>query len=264
MHRPDTVAEALELRSHGLGARRIASRTGVPVATVRDWLAGRLPAHSRGRVAHGAPTGVCKRCGHVAHRWDRLPAAYVYLLGMYLGDGCISEHDRKVFRLRIFLDLRYPLIVDESEAAIRALAPGNKVHRLERRSHFVDRPEPSNVEVSAFSKTWPCLFPQHGPGRKHERPIALAGWQERLVDRRPEQLLRGLIHSDGCRFMNIGRNNWVCPRYAFSQKSDDIRSIFCDACDRLGVRWTKAGNHTIYVSRKADVATLDRFIGPKR
>ena len=264
MHGAGTVATVFELRSSGLGARRIASRTGVPVATVRDWLAGRLPAHSRGRPPGGAAAGTCERCGHTAHRWDRLPAAYVYLLGMYLGDGCISEHARNVFRLRIFLDLRYPLIVDECEAAIRALAPQNKVHRLERRSNFVDRPEPSDVAVSAFSKTWPCLLPQHGPGRKHERHIALTGWQEQLVDQRPEQLIRGLIQSDGCRFMNTGRNNWVCPRYAFSQKSDDIRSIFCDACDRLGVRWTKAGDRTIYVSRKADVATLDSFIGPKR
>ena len=26
-------------------------------------------------------------------------------------------------------------------------------------------------------KHWPCLFPQHGPGRKHERKIRLEAWQ---------------------------------------------------------------------------------------
>src|SRR5688572_20089926 len=40
------VAAVLELRSQGLGARRIAARTGLPVSTVRDWLAGRLPPHA--------------------------------------------------------------------------------------------------------------------------------------------------------------------------------------------------------------------------
>jgi len=45
--------------------------------------------------------------------------------------------------------------------------------------------------------------------------------------------------------------------------SGDIRAIFCQACDRLGVRWTQART-TIYVSGKADVARLDEFIGPKR
>ena len=44
--------------------------------------------------------------------------------------------------------------------------------------------------------------------------------------------------------------------------SDDVRAIFCHACDLLGVRWTTAPR-TVYVSRKADVALLDEFIGPK-
>jgi hypothetical protein len=61
-----------------------------------------------------------------------------------------------------------------------------------------------------------------------------------------------------------GRCNWVHPRYKFTQVSDDIRRIFCDTCDLVGVRWTASGNHTIYISRKADVAILDEFIGPKR
>ena len=118
------------------------------------------------------------------------------------------------------------------------------------------------VEVYAFWKCWPHLFPQHGPGRKHEQPIVLADWQEELVDRWPEQLLRGLIQPDGCRFENTG-TNWSWPRYGFKQVSADIRNIFCRACDQLGVHWTEAKT-TIYVSRKADVAILDEFIGPKR
>ena len=49
---------------------------------------------------------------------------------------------------------------------------------------------------------WPCLFPQHGPGRKHHRSIVLDDWQNRIVGSDPRQLLRGLIHSDGCRTIN--------------------------------------------------------------
>jgi hypothetical protein len=188
----------------------------------------------------------------------------VYLLGLYLGDGCISAHRRNVFRLRVFLDLRYPLIVEECAKSMCAVVPKSKVNRLERFSTLAPSDFPSHVEVSSFSKAWPCLFPQHGPGKKHERRIVLTDWQSQLVDRRPEQLVRGLIHSDGCRFQNTGRNNWSWPRYAFSNLSDDIRAIFCNACDLLGVRWTKSGQRNIYVSRKADVAKLDEFIGPKR
>jgi hypothetical protein len=200
-------------------------------------------------------------CGGSAHQFDALPPSYVYLLGVYLGDGCISTHPRGVYRLRLHLDLRYPAIVDACEQAIRDLAPRNRVNRLGRRSNFVDRPQVTYIELSAYSKSWVCLFPQHGPGKKHERRIALEPWQQSLVDKRPELLLRGLIHSDGCRFINTGRQ-WRHPRYAFTNLSDDIRGIFCDACDVLGVAWTTAPR-TVYVSRKADVAVLDRFIGPK-
>jgi hypothetical protein len=41
---------------------------------------------------------------------------------------------------------------------------------------------------------------------------------------------------------------------------------FCEACDELGLRWTIAPQRAariVYVSRKADVARLDEFVGPK-
>ncbi len=255
MHPRATVRLAFELAEQGLGRGEISRRLNVHRATIGDWLAGRLPRSAR--------ADTCPRCGHV-HSFKRLTEPYVYLLGLYLGDGSISAHARDVFRLRIFLDIRYPLIIDDRAAAIAEVVPQNRVHRLEQRGNYVVRDQPSMVVVSAFSKSWPCLFPQHGPGRKHEREIALATWQLELVAKWPEQLLRGLIQSDGSRFMNTGRRGWSAPRYEFSNKSDDIRAIFCDACDAVGLRWTRSGRESIYVSRKADVSKLDEFIGPKR
>jgi hypothetical protein len=57
--------------------------------------------------------------------------------------------------------------------------------------------------------------------------------------RHPEALLRGLIHSDGCRFTNTG-TNWRHPRYSFSNLSGDIRRLFCEGCDLLGIHSTVA------------------------
>lgn len=250
MRGAEEVAAVQALHSEGRNASEIASITGLPPSTVRDWLSRPVRARESG----------CPTCGR-SHDFQALPASYVYLLGLYLGDGCISAHPRAVHRMRIFLDLRYPEIVSACAAAIQDLVPGNRVGVQQHFSNYVERDEPSNVEVSAYSKSWPCLFPQHGPGKKHERPIVLVAWQLELVEREPSGLLRGLIHSDGCRFMNTGRN-WRSPRYPFSNRSDDIRAIFCHACDLLGVRWTTAPR-TVYVSRKADVALLDEFIGPK-
>lgn len=252
MHPAGIVADALRLSAKGLNSVEISRELGVPRRTIADWLTGKLPRHSR--VVSESNPPVCYRCGHQEHELDTLPWDYVYLLGLYLGDGCISFVHRGVFRLRIVLDVKYPGIIGEAQRAIGAVMPLNKVSVQTR---------PRNcVEIYSHSKSWPCLFPQHGPGKKHQRRIKLEAWQTRLVKRWPEALVRGLIQSDGCRFMNTGRA-WRHPRYSFCNVSDEIKAIFCDACDRLGVRWTRAGPKTIYVSRKADVAVLDRIVGPK-
>jgi hypothetical protein len=259
LHSGAVVAEALRLRDEdGLGARQVAHRLGIPLPTVRDWHAGKVPRNYR-LAAEGV---ICSSCGQNEHCVAELGPAYVHLLGLYLGDGSISKHLRGVFRLRVFLDKKYPQIVEECVESMQATVPGNKVHVLLT---------PSNCySVSSYTRSWPCLFPQHGPGAKHTRPIFLADWQQRLAKRWPKHLIRGLIQSDGCRFVNTGRGGWRNPRYVFSNVSTDITSIFCSACDCLGLRWTasfptnESAAVSIYVSRKADVARLDEFVGPKR
>jgi hypothetical protein len=120
----------------------------------------------------------------------------VYLLGLYLGDGTISAHPRAVYRLRITLDTKYPGIIGAAGSAM-ARVRGGKISVQNFRTQ-------NCVEVHSYWKSWPCYFPQHGPAKKHERPIYLADWQHALVDRWPKELVRGLIHSDGHRFRNTG------------------------------------------------------------
>ena len=180
---------------------------------------------------------------------------YVYLLGIYLDDGYIASHPRGVHKLRVTLDSKYPAIVSECESAMRAVAPGNAVRRRTRVYN--------DIEVYSYSKSWPCLLPQHGAGKKHHRSIALTPWQSALVGSNPQLLIRGLIQSDGCRFMNSGRGGWRAWRYRFDNHSPDIRSIFQKVCADLGLSPTTSGT-VVYVSRIRDVARLDEWVGPKR
>lgn len=241
-HPPDLVATALALAEEGRTATQIGLTLKVPRRTIVDWLAGH-PPRRRVDIAPGlTPPEVAD-----------LPDSYAYLLGLYLGDGWMSSHPRGVFKLRIALDAKYPSVVAECASAMADVMAQNRVRTRRSQTNY--------IEVYAYSKRWPSFFPQHGPGLKHLRPIVLETWQQDVVARVPQLLLRGLIHSDGCRFINTGRN-WSHPRYSFSNRSEDIRAIFRDTCDLLGVRWTLAP-HTVYVSCKADVAVLDRFIGPK-
>jgi hypothetical protein len=245
-HPVEVISRSLELAAQGRTATEVARLVGVPRPTVRDWIYGSVPRRMR-----STGRGGCPRCG-AAHEIGSLPHVYAYLLGMYLGDGCLSAHRRQVFKLRISLDAGYPEIVEECRDAIRTVMPQSRVNKG------------TWFELYSYSKSWPCLFPQHGPGKKHERPIVLSPWQRALVSHRPDLLLRGLLHSDGCRFQNTGRGGWSHPRYAFANASHDIRAIFCAACELIGVRWTASGARTIYVSRMDDVALLDLLVGPKR
>jgi hypothetical protein len=119
------------------------------------------------------------------------------------------------------------------------------------------------TEVGSHSKHWPCLFPQHGPGKKHQRKIELTVWRQQLVDQDPRPLIRGLLHSDGCRVLNWV-NGTPYPRYHFTNVSADIRGIFERACDQLGIEWRANNRWSLSVARLGSVALLDGFVGPKR
>jgi hypothetical protein len=224
----------------------IARRTGIPRTTVRDW---RLRPTGSARPTDKHP------CGQ-AHDYPGLPArAYAYLLGMYLGDGYINAAAKgNVWHLRITLDKKYPTIIEACRQAIDILMPRQRAGVYPRKTGCVD--------VSHYSKHWPCLFPQHGPGPKHSRTIRLEPWQQALVDLATEDFVRGLIDSDGCRVVANDRGV-RSVRYHFTNKSDDIVDLFTAALDQLGIPWTRNQRHTIAVYRKAATARMDEFVGPK-
>jgi hypothetical protein len=245
------VAVVLELARAEWNDCEIARETGIPRRTIRDWRSGRIPDFDRVRTRRGPNPTSCAVCDG-----DPLclpQGAYTYLLGLYLGDGCIAAHPRGVFRLRIFCADAYPELIRRCENAMAEVLP-NKVSRV---------PKVGCTEVAAYSKHWPCLFPQHGPGRKHERTIELTPWQQELVDLDSRPLVRGLLHSDKCRVLNWV-NGTPYPRYHFSNVSADIRGSFGRACDQLGIEWRANNRWNLSVARRGSVALLDEFVGPKR
>src|SRR5438309_2367314 len=160
MPRPAAAVErVLRLVAQGCNNSEIARAVGVSRYTVRMWRQGNLP-----RQPNRCDSADCDLVP-LAH--DRR-IAYAYLLGQYLGDGCISTCPRDVYKLRIVCADAYPGIMDEVAQAIRAVMPANRVGRVAKIGC---------TELTSYSKHWPCLFPQHGPGRKHTRPIVLADWQ---------------------------------------------------------------------------------------
>jgi hypothetical protein len=252
VHSETTVDTALEFAAAGMHATEIGRRLGVPKSTVQYWCRG-------GRRLAPAPER-CRPCP----RCDGTPlpgAEYAYLLGAYLGDGHITTPTANSAVLAIYCSDDWPGVSEEVERAMRAVVPQSRVSCAARTGCHAWR---------SHSKHWLCLFPQHGPGAKHSRPIVLEPWQDAIAHEHPGHLLRGLFHSDGCRILNWtqkrtenGLVRYEYPRYMFSNKSEDILALCEAALDRLDIAHRRARWDMVSVARKAAIARLDEFVGPK-
>ncbi|MEU5719037.1 helix-turn-helix domain-containing protein [Streptomyces sp. NPDC020403] len=258
-HGPEKRHQAITLLRSGSTGAEVARQLNIPRGTISYWL--HMDRSKRGECP-GSHDPKCHRCDG-AQLDER---AYSYLLGLYLGDGHISHHSQhRVPNLMITLDDSWPGIQEEAEAAVRRVFPDNATCRVRKEGCH-------NIKV--YSKHLPCLFPQHGPGKKHDREIVLDPWQQKIVDAHPWAFIRGLIHSDGCRIINwttrlVGgeRKRYEYPRYFFTNKSDDIRKLFSDTLTAVGVEWTTLARGSdpfnISVARRASVALMDAHVGPK-
>jgi hypothetical protein len=247
-----TVDIALRLSSAGVLDRENARICGVSTAAIRHWRSGR-----RRNPEKQLRQPSCPLCdGAALNR-----SAYAYLLGLYLGDGSISRGRRDVYALSIACADAWPGLIVAAKTALSEVMPASKVFCVQR---------VGCTEVQSTSRHWPCLFPQHGPGRKHTRKIQLQQWQLAIVAELPGDFIRGLIHSDGCRTLNrvhrqlSGGDRWYeYPRYMFSNESKDILTLCGQTLDQLGVAWRYCRPNLISVARREAVALMDEFVGPK-
>nr|WP_067077639.1 hypothetical protein [Streptomyces hygroscopicus] len=252
MYDSGTRDRALALMRQGIPNHIVARELGVPRGTVGWW---RHEDRKRRGEVYERPND-CPKCTN--HAFDQ--QAYAYLLGLYLGDGHIISKPKQ-HHLSIFCADTWPGLIDEAEAAMRAVMALPSVKRRHKKGC---------AEVKSYTKHWTCMFPQHGPGKKHDRVIALEPWQQEIVSTHPWEFVRGLVHSDGCRITNwttkiVGgeRRRYEYPRYFFTNKSDDIRRLFTDTLDQLGVAWRQTNAWNISVARRASVALMDAHVGPK-
>lgn len=245
MYDARTRNAALRRLSAGASLARVSTESGIQRSTLRRWR------------ASPPITGECPRCEEATlpHR------PYAALLGFYLGDGCISR-ERRSHSLRISCDAALPGIVLDASGVMQAVRPSGTVFHVRA---------PGTVVVHGSWKHWPCLFPQHGPGRKHERPIVLEPWQREVVAQHPAAFLRGLFHSDGSRTRNWATRRvggevrrYEYPRWEFANRSADIIDLCCWALEVVGVDHRLRRPDRVAVSRREAVARLDSLIGPKR
>ena len=78
---------------------------------------------------------------------------------------------------------------------------------------------------------------------------------------KPWPFLRGCIRSDGCAFVNrTGPYSYLS--YEFSNRSAQIRELFMDACDLVGVEY-RAYQRYVRIYRRPSVALMQKHVGMK-
>jgi Homeodomain-like domain-containing protein len=241
------VGRAIELHRDGRATKAIARELKVPRSTVRYWL------QQYAGVAQSAEAIGLKpiQCGFESLHQHQHPA-YAYLLGMYLGDGYIFRMPR-TYVLRIYLHENQRETADRVSRAIAMLLPESRVGRVR------DHKGTACITLTCYFSRWPSLFPQHGPGRKHTRPIILEPWQREIIEHSPFAFLRGCLESDGCRHRRIV-NGKDYPAYSFHNRSEDILRLFTESCERLSLHPCRASRVTISIARRPDVARLDALM----
>ncbi len=245
MYEATTRAVAIELVARGRTRHSVARDLNISWLTLNRWI-----ADPRGASAGARPCPAPVEPN----------PEYAALLGYYLGDGYISRFPR-YFALRISCDARQTKIVEDVESILRAVNPGRPTCRVR---------STGCINVQSNWKHWPCLFPQHGPGRKHERTLTLEPWQRDVIETYTADFLRGLFHSDGSLVKNWATRvvagqtkRYDYPRWQFVNESRDIMQWCGEALDLVDIRWRQTKPRVLSVSRRADVARLTELIGPK-
>ena len=245
----DAVARALELWRAGKPTATIARELSLARSTVRYWL---LDGAGVAQSAEAIALKAIKWGFESPHQHQA--RAYAYLLGAYLGDGCIARLPR-THTLRVYLNRKQTAVIADVTVAIETILPTAHVWTYERSASLV-------TEVGCYFVGWPSVFPQHGRGRKHMRSIVLEPWQHAPVAAHPGDFIRGLIDTDGCRHRRIV-NEKDYPAYTFSNRSDDIHGLLHWACSLVGIHPRRATQMSTSIARRPDVARMDAIMGDR-
>ena len=242
-----TIRRARALSESGCSDYAVAAAIGVTRQTVMHW----------------RQRGFAEREDR-STSWTVAAPEYPYLLGLYLGDGCLSRPGRsRSHTLDLACDAGYPAIISEAERAIRVV--------FGERSRRWLPGDAECVHVRVTHRALVSAFPQHGPGRKHERKIELVEWQRVLTRRYPEAFIRGLIHSDGSRCINRStprcradarRTTSTCATSSRITPPTSARSSATTV-----ICWESGGRSRAIGTSRSHIATAPRFstrsLGPR-
>lgn len=111
-----------------------------------------------------------------------------YILGVALGDGNLSNPNKRAVRLRVTCDIKYPKIIEEIKQSLGYILPQNKISEIKRQGC---------IDISIYSNTLESLLGWKAvSGSKYMQSVCIPEW---VLNSNTFSLdcLRGLFQTDG-------------------------------------------------------------------
>jgi DNA-binding transcriptional regulator WhiA len=172
-----------------------------------------------------------------------------YIIGLALGDGNLSNPNRRAVRLRITCDKKYPKLIKHITKSLQSLFPRNHVNTINRQG-CVDVSVYSNQLTEIMGWDWKM-------GPKDIQNVRVPQWIKRNAGHTKE-CLRGLFQTDGSRYSDHGYTmiNFVNTG---SGLANDVFNMIKNIGYFPNMQKLKQGNrktkHTVRLSR-----SVPRFI----
>ena len=213
----DKVIEASKTESNMMV---ISKKFAIPWTTVRQWIKGKRQYLKNQQTSIDSDVKKFIK--------DNIGInEYSYMLGCYLGDGHIVFIKNKISkRITISTATNTPELIRFQSNILTKF--GNKIVVRKRKSNCVD--------IFTHNPELDKLFPQAGPGKKHDRKIELSDWQKEIINHK--YLLLGLFHTDGSATKAYSPKNDNPLRYEFVNVSQDIINIYCECLKKLDINYT--------------------------
>lgn len=244
--------------NHGLSDYKVSEKLGISRPNIQRWRKQYFSNSSKMmKRKEILEASALKRYGD-PNNMDvtKLPSdSYAYILGMYLGDGCLSKSTKcRTCTLYITQNREYDIVVNDCLNHLK-----NLMKEFDIEPTVVYRKNSKACDIKINSVYTLKLFPQHGEGLKHDRKINLEDWQWTHVEKEPWMFIKGLMHSDGSKYFDKYNSKW---HWQFTNRSEDIKDILCQVCDTVGLQWTRCKQNVSFYKSES-VIMLNENVGEK-
>ena len=239
----ELIVKVLEDYKNGKNKSQLEKIYGIPRNTIRYWIDNELKTKAVRKKD--------KPLEEIIEEIKQNKEDYSFILGLYLGDGCISPN-RTSYKLRITQDDKYPNLKN---------IINYRVNNFFTNKSFMQNRKKNCSDIGVNDKNLPLYFPQHGKGKKHDRKIELVDYQKDNLDYK--EFLRGLWVTDGSYY--LAQKKYEC--YNFTNKSTDIIALFEECLSQFNIgyrtRMKKNGVWLVEITKKTEVLKMKDLVGIK-